>query len=213
MASHELRTPLTAIEGFTTTMLDRWDQLEDADKRMFLEIVDSQSRRLTRLVEDLLTLSRVESGNVKVKPRTFGLAKEIEAALREIRSSDVEVEVPDALTAYADPEHVTQILINYLTNARKYGEPPIKLVAQPHDGFVDIAVIDSGEGVPSNFAPKLFNPFARADRTEHDVPGTGLGLSIVRGLAEAQGGSAWYEPHEPHGSCFVVRLPRSPVER
>jgi phage tail protein X len=97
---------------------------------------------------------------------------------------------------------------NYLQNAFKYGEPPVRIEARTLDDMVEIRVVDNGPGVPPEFEAKLFGKFARADLpSTRQKKGTGLGLSIVRGLAEANGGLAQYEPNAPHGSCFIVQLP------
>lgn len=211
MASHELRTPLTAIEGFTSTMLHRWDQLDDSEKVRFLEIVDTQSRRLSRLVEDLLTLSRVESGKLHVQPSAVHVASAIKRVLSDLNvDSAVTVLADDNVHVLADDVHLTQILVNFVGNALKYGGPPIEIEVAADGQWADLAVCDHGAGVPQEFEGQLFEPFARARHDASAPHGSGLGLSIVRGLVEAQGGIAWYEPNEPAGARFTARLPRAP---
>jgi signal transduction histidine kinase len=117
--------------------------------------------------------------------------------------------VDEKLEVLADPNHFRQIVTNFLTNALKYGRTPIQVEAAVSDGTVEVRVRDQGEGVPEDFVPRLFEKFAQAPGVAQAHRGTGLGLSIVRGLARAQGGDAWYEPNEPRGSCFGVRLPRA----
>jgi signal transduction histidine kinase len=107
----------------------------------------------------------------------------------------------------ADRDHLEQILVNYVSNALKYGESPVRIDAHRRHRWVEVVVADEGDGVPEEFVPRLFEKFAQAGRIRSGS-GTGLGLSIVRGLARAQGGEAWYEPVEP-GSRFCVRLPVS----
>ncbi|MGH2678216.1 MAG: sensor histidine kinase, partial [Actinomycetota bacterium] len=107
------------------------------------------------------------------------------------------------LRVRVDPDHLEQILMNYVSNAMRYGRPPVRIDAGRRDRFVEIVVADSGSGVPPAFVPRLFEEFAQAGRSG---TGTGLGLSIVLGLARAQGGDAWYEAGEP-GARFCVRLP------
>lgn len=212
MASHEMRTPLTAIAGFTSTMQNLWDDLADDRKREFVEIIDTQTGRLQRLVDDLLTLARIESGALEARPRSISLATELEQTIRELGVPNIRIDCPHDLTAFADPDQVQQILVNLVGNAVKYGREPIRVSAQAVPGAIEIRVRDQGEGVPAEFVPQLFERFARASSRRSEVPGTGLGLSITRGLAHAQGGDAWYEPNEPRGSCFVFCLPdRTPA--
>jgi signal transduction histidine kinase len=211
MASHELRTPLTAIEGFTSTMLYRWDSLDEAEKVRFLEIIDGQSHRLSRLVEDLLTLSKVESGKLRVEPELVNVAIAVRRAIRELGLPDLQVRVPDDAVVHADPGHLQQILVNYIGNARKYGRDPIEIEAAVDGEWVDISVSDRGDGVPPTFVPHLFETFARAQQNQPSAEGTGLGLAITRALATAQGGMAWYEPAASGGSRFTARLPAAPV--
>ena len=211
MASHELRTPLTAIEGFAGTLQHRWDDLDDDDKRTFVDVIDAQAQRLGRLVADLLTLSRIESGRLQAHPETVHLREVVERTLHDLGDFAVSVDCDDALQVRADPDHVQQVLLNYLSNARAYGEQPISLAATTDGDWVDVVVADHGAGVDEAFVPQLFDRFARAPVAErHDgSSGTGLGLSIVEGLAEANGGRAWYRPNEPRGACLGVRLPRA----
>lgn len=207
MASHELRTPLTAIEGFSSTMLHRWPQFDDDEKLHFVEIIDRQSRRLSHLVADLLTLSEVESGKLRLHLEPVDVSIAIKQAVHALGVEQaVRVSTPGNPVVLADEGHLQQLLINFLSNARKYGRPPIEIDASRSDAWLDISVADHGAGVPEEFVPHLFDSFARAAATQ-DISGTGLGLTIVRGLVEAQGGSVWYEPNEPEGARFRLRLP------
>jgi signal transduction histidine kinase len=209
MVSHELRTPLTSIFGFSATMERFWDALADAQKRGFVEIIGSQSQRLSRLVEDLLTLSRASAGTLEVREHVVDVRDAIDRTLRELGEESVAASCPAGLAVLADSDHVQQILLNYVTNARKYGRPPVIVEARPAEGFAEIRVRDEGEGVPDDFRERLFTEFAQRPLDQGSEPraGTGLGLSIVRQLAIAQGGEAWYEPNEPRGAAFGVRLP------
>ncbi|MDQ3859586.1 MAG: PAS domain S-box protein [Actinomycetota bacterium] len=204
IASHELRTPLTSITGFATTLVRRWEQLLDADKRAFLQTIEAQSARLHRIVEDVLTLSRIEAGRltgeaepVEIEP----VARRILAELGVTANATVTVAGPGVVLANA--VNVEQILVNYLDNARTYGKPPYRLDARPARDHVLVSVSDEGDGVPDEFVPILFESFTQARQGE----GTGLGLAIVKGLAEGAGGSAWYERNEPQGARFCVTLP------
>ena len=208
IASHELRTPLTSIYGFASTLRARWTDFDDDQKRSFLGLIVEQAGRLKRIVDDVLVLSRVESRKLPGEARAVDIG---EAAKRVAAELGVETETTVAVepgtVACAEPDHVDRILVNLLANARAYGAPPYQV-----DGGVDgervvLAVADRGPGVPDQFAPRLFDAFTQAGG-EQAGHGTGLGLAIVRGLAEAAGGRAWYEPNEPSGSRFIVSLPR-----
>jgi two-component system sensor histidine kinase MtrB len=123
-------------------------------------------------------------------------------------SSAVVLDVEPGVTADVDSFRFSQILVNLLTNADRYGEPPITLTASATGDTVTIAVRDHGPGVPPEFVDNLFDSFSRAHRAKaHDERGTGLGLTIVRNLARAHGGDVTYRDAGP-GACFVVELPR-----
>jgi PAS domain S-box-containing protein len=208
MASHELRTPLTSIGGFAETMLRMWDELADADKREYVGIMDTQAQRLVRLVNDLLLITRIEGGKLETEPTDVPVHETVQRCLVELAlERDVEVDCTTALRTWADADHLQQILVNFVTNAQRYGAGPLRIEASDNGDEVRFAVIDHGPGVPAEFVPHLFERFAQAGRSTTRTIGTGLGLSIVRGLARAQGGDAWYEPNAPHGSRFVVCLP------
>lgn len=216
VVSHELRTPLTAILGFASTMAEFWEDTPDDEKREHLAIIERQGIRLSRLINDLLAMSQLESGTLETFLEDLDVSELCTRIVRDlgVRAEMVEVELADGLYAKADPDHVEQILVNFLTNATRYGEPPIRLVGgrQP-DGRIEVIVEDRGTGVPEAFRPHLFEKFAQADTgPTRRSQGTGLGLAIVRGLAHAQGGEAWYEPNEPRGSRFGIRLPPASEE-
>jgi signal transduction histidine kinase len=170
-----------------------------------------QATNLTRLVDDLLTVSRIEATALDVHREVVKLRAAATQSMETFteRMSEIRLTMPAGLAILADPDHLQRILVNYVTNALKYGAPPIEVMASPANEWIEIRVSDSGKGVPPEFVPHLFERFARADAVRTAQPGTGLGLSIVKGLAEANGGDAWYEPGRPRGSCFVVRLPKA----
>lgn len=211
IASHELRTPLTAVLGFASTLLAHWDRLPEDERRAQVGMIDRQARVLARLVDDLLTMSRIEGGALEIRPRPVDVLESVQDLLMAVgcRDDEVAIDVVDGLEVLADPDHFRQIVTNYLTNALKYGRTPIRIEAVPANGAVEVRIRDQGEGVPPDFVPRLFERFAQAPGVAEAHRGTGLGLSIVRGLAQAHGGEAWYEPNEPRGACFGVRLPRA----
>jgi PAS domain S-box-containing protein len=208
IASHELRTPLTSISGFAKTILQHWDALADRDKRQYLAIVDEQADRLRRLVDNVLLLARLENQTMRPQAAPVAVAEVARAALAERRAEKLfELDADEPAVAYADPDHVHQILVNYVANALAYGSPPYRVEITRDEVAVTVRVRDAGPGVPDTFAPKLFETFARAAR---EPAGTGLGLAIVKRLALAAHGDAWYEPNTPHGACFCVSLPAAP---
>jgi signal transduction histidine kinase len=206
--SHELRTPLTSIRGFTTTMTERWAQLTEDDKLAFLHTIDTQAKRLNRLVDTVLLLSRIQAGRMTSVREPIDVADPARDAVEEL-GLDVTIEVSGETAAMieADPDHVYQIFVNLLVNARRYGAPPIRIRIESDDRDVTVRVSDEGEGVPDEFVPHLFDDFTQAPHTGR-AQGSGLGLAIVKGLVEAAGGEVWYERRQPRGACFVVRLRR-----
>jgi signal transduction histidine kinase len=211
IASHDLRSPLTSVIGYSELLLGRWEMMREDQKREFLGVIHEQAKRLERLVEDLLTISRIEAGAMHAQPEEIPLALEIQRTVAELgeAAACVAVSAPSGLKVLADPDHVRRVLENYISNAIKYGRPPIRVFAQACDDSIEVRVTDEGDGVPDSLVPRLFGKFVRGDTETSRKKGTGLGLSIVRGLAQVNGGDAWYEPNEPHGSRFALRVPRA----
>jgi signal transduction histidine kinase len=212
IASHELRTPITTIMGFTATLLDLWERIDDAERRDYLHLVDRDARRLGQLVEDLLLLSSVEAADFRVSRERVPIASLLEKVVADMGADAANVDVvlaDDDLAVHADPRHVRQAVGNLLANSLKHGAPPIAIRAQcTADYRVRIHVEDHGAGVPEEFRDRLFTRFSRA-RASEALPGSGLGLFIVQRLVEVQGGRAWLEDVEPSGARFVVELPAS----
>jgi signal transduction histidine kinase len=211
IASHDLRTPITLVSGFSQLLLSNYEALDDATKLENLRAIHRQGLHLARLVDDLLTVSRIDAGALAPDPGAVKVADAVDEVLRELDLRDrFTIEIPEDACAIVDRDHLTRVLRNYIANALNYGEPPFAIHAtEEPDGTTVIRVRDSGPGVPLSFQDRLFQRFARDDSARaRDKRGTGLGLSIVRGLARAAGGDAWYEPNHPKGACFAVRFPR-----
>jgi signal transduction histidine kinase len=212
MTNHELRTPLTTVLGYTAMLRRRWDAIPDARRLDFVGRIEEQGVRLQSMVEGLLTLSSAQAGALQLQVQEVDVRGAVDEAIRDhgLDASLFTNGCPEGLLVWADRVRLGQILVNYLTNARKYGAPPVTVTAHGDDGWVLLAVEDRGPGVPPAFVPKLFEKFSQASSGDsREAEGTGLGLAIVRQLARAQGGDAWYEPAKPHGSRFMVRLRRS----
>lgn len=211
MTAHELRNPIAAVLGSAETLEQYWDSLDEPTKRKLVSAIARQGVQLKRLVSDLLALSRLEAGSLPVNPADRVLAPILEAAVANLARDipNIEIDCPPDLVVHADADRVEQMVSNYLTNAGKYGVPPVIVSARADSGSVEIRVRDHGEGVPPASIPRLFERYSEAANARRG--GIGLGLYIVRGLAEAQGGEAWYEDPLGGGACFVVRLP-APAE-
>jgi two-component system phosphate regulon sensor histidine kinase PhoR len=213
-ASHEIKTPLTAIRGFAETLLS--SELPPRDAKGYLEIILRHSERLSRLVEDLLELSRLESGKVTLEPEELDLAalaaklcRELEPRLRE-RGISVRIRAEGAPHAYADARAVEQILENLLDNALKYSDPgkeiEVCVTGQPPN--VRVSVVDQGVGIREADRARIFERFYRVDRARTpELGGTGLGLAIVKHLVQASGGEVFVESLPGVGSTFAFTLP------
>ena len=213
MVSHELRSPLTSILGYCSTMMRHWDRVDDERKRSFIDIIERQSRRLSGLVNDLLEMSRIESGHLETKLQPLTLHSALDELVRDYRDriSTLELTGDVDATVVADVDHLHRVLINLLDNAIKYGAEPVFIDVAVDKDTVLLAVRDSGPGVAEDFRPRLFEKFAQASAgSTRKATGTGLGLSIVSGLVEAMGGSVAYDPPaEGRLGGFVVRLQRA----
>ena len=213
IASHELRTPIAVVHGIAATLHFRGDNLSSEQKRELRTTLYLQSCRLGELTEQLLDLSRLDSGTIVLKPVRFRPRERIDELLTRIapdRIDEVEVGVEPRLDVYTDPNAFERVVANLLTNAFRYGEPPIEVRAQPN-GRVEVVVEDHGPGVPDEFVPRLFERFSQADGARVRRQGAGLGLAIAKSFANALGGDLHYEPAQPCGARFRFDLPRELV--
>jgi two-component system, OmpR family, phosphate regulon sensor histidine kinase PhoR len=216
-ASHELKTPLTAIRGFSETLLD--DKLPPELRRKFAETVKTNADRLQRIVDDLLDLSRIESGGYRVQPEIVSVAELAADALAPCRAAldekrvDFRVETPpEAEYLFADPAAVRQVLTNLISNAIRYvpaeGGCIVVESRLVDPSWVEVSVLDNGSGIPSVHLPRIFERFYRADAARsREEGGTGLGLAIVKHLIEAHGGSAEAESQLGAGTTIRLRFP------
>lgn len=216
-ASHELRTPVTAICGAAETLLaGAVDQAADA--RMFVEMISRHADRLSRLTQELLDLSRIESGEWQVKVEPLDASALCRSTLELFRSralsksQELVDELPSPLMVQGDRRALEQVLVNLLDNAVKYSPQSarIRLSAEVADGHTTLSVHDSGPGIERHHLERLFERFYRADGGRaRDAGGTGLGLAIVKHLAQAQGGEVGVDSGRT-GSRFWIRLRSSP---
>jgi signal transduction histidine kinase/HAMP domain-containing protein len=215
--SHELRTPLTLIHGFAELLVER--EMDPGRRRLAADEILQASRRLGRLIDDLLSVSRADSGRLVLAPRPFDLGPLIDRTVSPFRaatsSHSIQVELGDGLPAvHGDPDRIEQVLTNLVSNAIKYspegGEITVTAqhAPQANPRSVTVSVRDSGIGMSDRDMEGLFNRFYRVDRDEVRVTGgTGLGLYISRRLIEEHGGRIWAESEPGNGSVFSFTLP------
>lgn len=212
MVSHELRTPLASLVGFAELLLSR--QFSDAQRKLYLETMLKEGQRLTELTNDFLDLQRMEGGYKRLDLGPADLPTLIARAVATAGDNPrtpIEVDLPkDLPLVIADTNGIHQVLINLLSNARKYspGGGSIDIDASVVDNFVEVSIRDHGLGLPSEAMPKLFNKFYRvANVDRRGISGTGLGLAICRGIIEAHGGRLAAESAGPgQGSRFYFTL-------
>jgi two-component system phosphate regulon sensor histidine kinase PhoR len=211
--SHEIRTPLASLKALTETLQD--GALDDPPAaRRFLQRISTEVDALTQMAQELLDLSRIESGQVSLEMRRTAPGQLLQSAADRMRMQaerarlslhvDCNPELPDVK---ADPPRVEQVLVNLIHNAVKFTDPggEVRLSAARGEGTVIFAVKDSGAGIPSDDLPRIFERFYKADRARSGG-GTGLGLSIARHIVEAHGGRIWAESEEGCGSTFYFTL-------
>ncbi len=214
--SHELKTPLTSIKGFIETLLD--GALEDKEhNRGFLKIIQEHADRLNNLVNDLLSLSHIESKEASVDRNNYLLRKQVDEIVFGFRSQiekkkiDVRNELSLGLMINADQPKIEQVLTNMIDNAIKFNgdNGTIRIYSGDIDGFERIIVEDTGIGIPEKDIPRIFERFYRVDKARsRDLGGTGLGLSIAKHIIELHNGTVGVESVEGSGSRFWFSLPK-----
>jgi two-component system phosphate regulon sensor histidine kinase PhoR len=224
--SHELRTPLTAIKGYAETLLGpAGDDRETA--RRFLAVIDRHSERLGRLIDDLLTLSDLELGRTALRLGTVAVGSVIDDVLQILGAAAtrkgvyIAAEVASDLpAAHADGDRLRQVLINLVDNSIKYTPPGGRVVVRargargPQTGMLEIAVEDSGVGVPTQDLPRLTERFFRVDKARsRELGGTGLGLAIVKHIVQAHGGSLRIASAIGQGTTVTTYVPVTGVRR
>ena len=212
--SHELRTPLSLIKGYVETLLDgAKDNPEVALK--FLGTIDRNAERLKLLIEDLLTVSELESGRLQMNLQSVPLRPLIEKVFADLkrraepRRVKLITEV-SALRVHADADRLEQVLSNLIDNAIKYGRESgtVSVGARALDGQAEISVQDDGPGIPPEALERIFERFYRVDKARsREQGGTGLGLSIVKHIVLSHGGRVWARSEPGHGAAFYFTVP------
>lgn len=216
--SHELRTPLSLIKSAAETLIDGGKH-DPAVNARFLEIIDKHASRLSLLIDDLLTLSRLDAERVELSPRPLALRSAAQEALddaaliAQARAITLENQVPAELVAQADAEQLRHVFGNLIDNAIKYGRTSGRVVVHGRaldGGMVEVAVSDDGPGIPAEACARVFERFYRVDKARsREQGGTGLGLSIVKNLVQAHGGQVRVDSTVGHGATFYFTLPVS----
>jgi len=215
--SHELRTPLASIKGFTETLLD--GALDDKkNNKKFLGIIQENVNRLDRLISDILDLSKMESGKLKLVKDLFDIRVAIDKAVEILgpaakkKSVSFETKIPsDFPKVFANEEMLEQVFINLLDNAVKFNKEGGSVIVEAKGtaSSIIISVKDSGAGIPLNDQARIFERFYRVDKTRsRELGGTGLGLAIVKHIIELHGGTIGVESNLNEGSMFFFELPK-----
>jgi len=209
--SHDLRTPLAVITGATSALLEQ-PPTDESVRHEMLKTAHDESLRLTRLVRNLLDMTRLEAGALKVHKEAQPIEEVVGAALERMEdrlgARDVQTDIPASLPLVPfDSVLIEQVLINLIENATKYTPPgsPITIAARARSGAVEVEVADRGAGIAPEDAERVFEKFYRARELEGG--GVGLGLTICRGIVNAHGGRIWVEPREGGGASFRFTLP------
>lgn len=214
--SHELRTPLSLIKGYVETLLDgARDNPETATR--FLQTIDRNAERLKRLIEDLLTISELESGRVQLKLQPVALAPVVAQVLADFKgraaakSVTLVNQAPD-LPVRADPDRLEQVLGNLVDNAIKYGHTNGTVTVGGralNGGQVEVFIRDDGPGIPPEALERVFERFYRVDKARsREQGGTGLGLAIVKHLVQSHGGKVWASSEVGRGATFCFTIPQ-----
>ncbi len=216
--SHELRTPLSLIKGYVETLIDgAKDNPEVATK--FLNTIEKHADRLTYLIEDLLTISRLESGQIVMNLQRIETHAVVERVIGDLESKAAAKqmrlvnEVPQETMAHADADRLQQVLFNLVDNAIKYGRVAGAVVIgarRKENKQVEFWVRDDGPGIPAEAQTRVFERFYRVDKARsRDAGGTGLGLAIVKHIVQSHGGEVWVESEPGNGATFYFTLPEA----
>jgi signal transduction histidine kinase len=216
LVSHELQTPISSVIGCAAVLRQRWRELAPEQRESFLELIEQETGRLSRLVGDVLDTSRIEAGTFSYAFADVDLAELVRetASMVELGTDEVRVQtvVREPLPAVrGDRERLRQLLLNLVSNAAKYTDSgdEIEVRAGAEDGHVVVSVVDHGPGIPIDQQRLIFEKFGRVNSGGRSKPGAGLGLFIARSIAEAHGGTLDVQSQTGRGTAFTFRIPVS----
>jgi signal transduction histidine kinase len=212
--AHELRSPLTGVKGFVQALLNRWDRLNDEQKKLMLTTVSADSDRLSRLIAELLDVARIDTGRLQLHPRpsdaammTRRIVESVSAGTARQITLDVSGELPEI---HADPDKFAQVVTNLVENAVRHGEGTVRVALEPlrlgelgDQPGVRITVDDEGEGIPVEMRLRVFTKFWKGGKRG----GSGLGLYLVNGLTKVHGGTVTIDDRPGGGARIVVAWP------
>ncbi|WP_425266199.1 ATP-binding protein [Amycolatopsis pretoriensis] len=213
--SHELRTPLAAMNAVTDVLDEDAGQLP-ADTAVAARLVSAETKRLTRLVQDLIEISRFDAGRAELRREELDVAAAVTDSLtargwapgsEDSENSTVVADLPPGITAALDRRRLDIVVANLVGNALRHGAPPVEVVLRADGGAVVLTVTDHGPGIPAEVLPRVFDRFAKADTSRARSEGSGLGLSIARENARLHGGDV-VAANTGTGARFELRLPR-----
>lgn len=205
--AHELRSPLTGVKGFVQALLNRWDKLNDEQKKLMLTTVHADSDRLSRLIVELLDVARIDTGRLQLYPRPSDAGVLLGRVVDSVRASTgrpITLRIADDLALiHADPDKFTQVATNLVENAVRHGEGEVTVTLEDDGPGIRLTVDDEGEGIPDDLRRRVFTKFWKGGARG----GSGLGLYIVGGLTRAHGGSVLIGEAPGGGARLTVTWP------
>lgn len=218
IASHQLRTPLSALRWANDLLMGGVTVTKPtAEQEEYLEIIKNSNQRMLKLVNDLLDVTKIEMGNLKIVLKPLDLKKIIEDVALELfplaKASNLSLKfnIHESLPlVFSDADKIRMVVLNLIDNAIKYtkGGGTVSVTAEGKGSFVEVAIKDTGVGIPKDQRKNIFQKFFRSDNAmKHQTVGSGLGLFIVKAIIDSNQGRIWFESEEDKGSSFYFRIP------